>query len=164
MKKLILLTAILLTYGITTSKAQEIKIGIHGGVPVGDVSDSHNFDIGAEVTYLFNPLGLLQFGPMVGYSHYFGESVEEMGVSFEADDVQFLPIAASGRAALGDAVFVGLDLGYGIGLNDGNDGAFFYRPKLGYDFFGLSIVGSYEGFSRDGGTVSSVNAGIEFNF
>lgn len=164
MKKLILLAAVFSTFGLTNSNAQEFRLGIHAGVPVGDVSDFHNFDIGGEVTYLLNPLGLFQFGPMVGYSHYFGESGEEMGMSFEVGDIQFLPIAASGRVALGDAVFAGLDLGYGLGLNDGNDGAFFYRPKLGFDLLGVGIVGSFENFSRDGGTVSSVNVGVEFGF
>lgn len=155
MKKLILVTAVLLTFGVSSSIAQEFKMGAHAGVPVGDISDTHNLSIGADITYLLNPMGFFQFGPMVGYSHYVGES------NFE--DAQYLPIAASGRLALGDAVFVGLDLGYGIGLSD-YDGALFYRPKLGYDFLGISIVGSYEGFSYDGGTVSSVNAGIEFGF
>ena len=108
-------------------------------------------------------MGVFEFGGMVGYSHYFGESGEEVGgIEFEYDDAQFLPVAATGRASLADVILVGLDLGYGIGINDGNDGGFFYRPKFGFDFMGVDVWGSYEGFSMDGGTVSSVNVGIEF--
>jgi hypothetical protein len=161
MKKLLIASVVLISMGLTTSKAQNFVFGVHGGVPVGDVSDTHNFDIGADVSYMFNTMGVFQFGGLVGYSHYFGESMEEMGIEIEFGDAQFLPVAATGRASLGDAVFVGLDLGYGIGLGD-HDGAFFYRPKLGFDFLGIGIVGSYEGFSRDGGTISSVNVGVEF--
>lgn len=162
MKKLLIAITLMFSVGLTTASAQEFRLGVHGGVPVGDVSDTHNFDLGLHASYMFNPLGVFQFGPMIGYSHYFGDSFEEMGFEIEVDDAQFLPIGASGRASLGDVVFVGLDLGYGIGINDGNDGAFFYRPKLGFDFMGIDIIGSYEGFSRDGGTVSSVNVGVEF--
>lgn len=162
MKKLLFACVVLISVGLTTSNAQNFVFGVHGGVPVGDVSDSHNFDIGVDVAYMFNTMGVFQFGGLVGYSHYFGDSMEAMGIEIDIDDAQFLPVAATGRASLGDAVFVGLDLGYGIGLNDGNDGGFFYRPKLGFDLFGIGIVGSYEGFSMDGGTVSSVNVGVEF--
>lgn len=162
MKNLLLAVALLVTCGLTTSTAQNFRLGVHGGVPVGDVSDSHNFDIGADVAYIFTTMGMFEFGGMVGYSHYFGDSGEEMGLEFEYDDAQFLPLAATGRATLGDVIIVGLDLGYGIGINDGNDGGFFYRPKFGFDFMGVDILGSYEGFSMDGGTVSSVNVGVEF--
>ncbi|GAB2772425.1 hypothetical protein [Salinimicrobium soli] len=162
MKKLLIALVFVLSVGLTTASAQSFRIGVHGGVPVGDVSDTHNFDIGGHVSYMFNPMGVFQFGGMVGYSHYFGDSVDEGGIQFDYPDAQFLPIAATGRASLGDAVFVGLDLGYGIGVNDGNDGGFLWRPKLGFDFMGVGVVGSFENYSMDGGTVSSVNVGVEF--
>lgn len=90
---------------------------------------------------------------MVGYNHFFGED--------DFDDIQFLPVAATAR--LGLAVLeLGLDLGYAIGLSDGNDGGFYYRPKVGFSFFGIGLIGSYTGISVDGGTYSSVNIGAEF--
>jgi hypothetical protein len=154
MKKGFLLVAIGLTLGLTTSTAQEIKVGIYGGIPVGDSTGNSDFTLGADVAYLFYPTDMIQVGPMLGYSHYFVT---------DADAKSFLPIAASGRFSLGDAVFAGVDLGYAVGMNSNNSG-FYYRPKLGYDLLGLWIVGSYEGISRDEGTVSSVNAGVEFTF
>jgi hypothetical protein len=165
MKKMFLLAAVLLVFGLTTSTAQEIKLGANVGIPVGDISDASNFKLGVDFAYLFTPTDMFQVGPMLGYSHYFMKDID-MGSSgtFEVDDASFLPIAASGRFSLGDAVFAGADLGYAVGLSDGNDGGFYYRPKLGFDLLGLWIVGSYEGISMDGGTVSSVNAGLEFTF
>jgi len=80
------------------------------------------------------------------------------------DDFSFLPIAAAGRVSLGDVLFAGVDLGYAIGLNDGNDGGFYFAPKLGFGLFMFDVVGSYTGVSRDGSTVSSVNVGVEFSF
>jgi len=163
MKKLLLLS--MLIFAVSAVQAQEIKVGAHVGIPVGDSSDNSNFDLGADVAYLFSPIEMFQVGPMLGLSHYFTEEIEYYGApSVDPPDATFLPIAASGRVSLGDAVFAGADLGYAVGLNDGNDGGFYYRPKLGFDLLGIWVVGSYEGISMDGGSVSSVNVGVEFGF
>lgn len=161
MKKLVLVS--MLFFAVSALQAQETKIGVHGGIPVGDISDFSDFTLGVDFAYMFSPAAMFQVGPMVGYSHYFMKDIDmgSMG-TFEVDDISFLPIAASGRVSLGDAVFAGADLGYAVGLNDGNDGGFYYRPKLGFDLLGVWVVGSYEGISRDGGSVSSVNVGVEF--
>lgn len=162
MKKLVLVS--MLFFAASALQAQEIKLGVHGGIPVGDISDASDFTLGVDLAYLFSPVDMFQVGPMIGYSHYFIKDMEFGGETFEFDDVSFLPIAASGRVSLGDAVFAGADLGYAVGISDGNDGGFYYRPKLGFDLLGLWVVGSYEGISMDGGSVSSVNVGVEFSF
>ncbi len=163
MNKFVLITALFFT--AFSMQAQEVKVGAHVGVPVGDISDFSDFKLGLDFAYLFSPVEMLQVGPMVGYSHYFTKEIEYFGApSIDPPDESFLPLAASGRFSLGDAVFAGADLGYAIGLNDGNDGGFYYRPKLGFDLLGVWVVGSYEGISRDGSSVSSVNVGVEFGF
>lgn len=164
MKKLVL-AGLVMFFTTSFMQAQEVKIGAHVGIPVGDISDFSDFDLGIDFAYMFSPVEMLQVGPMIGYSHYFMKDID-MGSfgTFEVDDASFLPIAASGRVSLGDAVFAGADLGYAVGLNDGNDGGFYYRPKLGFDLLGVWVIGSYEGISMDGGDVSSVNVGVEFGF
>lgn len=167
MKKLLLTLLIVCGMGIFNSSAQattDFKVGIHAGIPVGDMADFSDFNAGADVAYLFGLAGIVEVGPLVGYSRYFVEDVDlgEFG-SLEMDDASFLPVAASGRVDLGP-VFAGLDLGYAVGLNDGNDGGFYVRPKVGFGFFGLNLVGSYSAISMDGGDVSSVNLGLEFGF
>jgi len=72
-------------------------------------------------------------------------------------------VAASARLGIA-LVFVGADLGYALGINDGNDGDFYYRPKVGINLVGLSLIASYSGISVSGGTLSSVNLGTEFGF
>lgn len=161
MKRFLLASA--LFFAALTVQAQEFKAGVHAGIPVGDISDVSDFDLGVDVAYLFSPVEMFQVGPLVGYSHYFLKDMEFGGDSFEVDDVSFIPLAASGRVSLGDAVFAGADLGYAVGLNDGNNGGFYYRPKLGFDLLGIWVVGSYEGISMDGGSISSVNVGVEFS-
>ena len=166
MKKMILICALFLSFGVvTTSSAQttDIKAAVHAGVPVGDAADVSDFAIGADVTYLFGLAGIIEAGPMIGYSHFFESSENEEFGNVDAGDFQFIPVAASGRVDL-PGFFAGLDLGYAIGLGSATDGGFYYRPKIGFGFFGLNVIGSYSSVSMDGGNVSAVTAGVEFGF
>lgn len=153
MKKLLFFAAVLI-FGLTNSYAQEnFKLGGNLGIPVGD-ADAYDINYGADVAYLFGISDGFGAGPLVGYTGY---SVEDFNVSF-------LPVAATGRYEFpGSAFFLGADLGYAIGLEDGVDGGIFYRPKLGYNFGLLGVIASYSGISVDGGTFSSVNLGVEFS-
>ena len=94
-----------------------------------------------------------------GYSHSFGD--EFMGI--DLDDVQFIPLAASGRLALGDSFGLGADVGYALGVNDGNDGGFYYAPRVSYGISdAIDIVAAYRGVSKDGSSWDIISLGVEF--
>ncbi len=154
MKKFLIIGALILC--ATSGFSQGFKAGVNVGIPVGDASDFSNLQVGADVAYLFGVADTFSVGPMLGYSNFFPEESDIY------DNIQFLPIAASGRLGLGDAFFLGADLGYAIGIDDGNDGGFYYRPQVGYDFGVVGLVASYSGVSMNGGSISSVNLGVEF--
>ena len=153
MKKILLFTAVLVL-GFTQSYGQEnIKFGGNIGIPIGD-ADVYDLSYGADFAYFFEVSEGFKLGPMLGYSGY----------SADGFNLSFLPVAATGRYEFpGNAFFLGADLGYGIGLEDGVDGGVFYRPKVGYNFGLLGVIASYSGISVDGGTFSSVNLGVEFS-
>ena len=151
MKKLLI--AFVFLFGMTQANAQGIVGGAHVGLPVGDVSEGASFELGADVAYLAPVSVSSSVGALVGFSHYFAN---------EGDGVSFLPIAATGRINLQEDFFLGADLGYALGISEGVDGGFYYRPKVGFSFMGVGLVASYSGVSLDGATVSSVNLGIEF--
>lgn len=163
MKKIFLLFLMALM-GFTSAYSQgHFKVGANAGIPVGDASDVANFQLGADIGYMFDAIPLLEVGGMLGYSHFFNDQEVEFGeLNFQGNDVQFLPVALSARAKL-PTFFVGLDLGYAFGLNDGNDGGFYYRPHVGYDFLMLGLILSYQGISVDGTNIASVNIGAEFS-
>lgn len=165
MKKVLLIAAIAV-FGFTSVNAQEggIKAGVNFGLPMGDASDITTFNAGVDFAYLFSVADSFMVGPMVGYSHFFGDEMEFFGVTVEIDDIQFVPIAASARFYASEDMFFGADLGYAVGINDGNDGGFYYRPKAGYNLGAIGLVLSYQGISVTGGTFSSLNLGIEFGF
>jgi hypothetical protein len=159
MKKLFVLT-IFTIFGFMVAHSQSNwKVGVNAGIPVGDVQDFSSFNLGVDVAYLFNVSDVFGVGPLVGYSHFFGQN--------DFEDISFLPLAASGRFSFSDQFFVGADLGYAVGVDDGNDGGFYYRPKLGYNFGKLALIASYSGIEikdTGGGTVGSINLGIELGF
>lgn len=162
MKKIILLLA--LTFIGSSVYGQGIRMGVNAGLPVGDVSDASTFQLGADLGYLFPTSDMFSVGGMIGYSRFFMDDVSLPGGNVNVDDVSFLPIAATARFGFSDFLFVGGDLGYAVGLSDGNDGGFYYRPKIGYGLGNLAVIASFSGISVDGGEFSSVNLGLEFGF
>jgi hypothetical protein len=117
--------------------------------------------LGGDIAYLFETtevdvFNVFSIGPLVGFSHFFRDN--------DNVDFSFIPIAASGRYNFTDEFFAGADLGFAIGVDKGNDGGFYYRPKLGYYFGNLALIASYSGIEVDGGSFDSLNLGFEVGF
>ncbi len=153
MKKISFLIVLCLFLGAANSYSQDFKFGGNLGIPVGD-ADGFDLNYGADAAFLFGVSDVIQAGPMIGYTGY----------SADGGNVSFLPIAATGRFSFPtSALFLGADLGYALGLEDGMDGGFYYRPKVGYAFPLFGVIASYSGISNDGVTLSSINLGVEFS-
>ena len=164
MRKLALIVC-LAFFGLTTFAQDEIKGGIHFGLPVGDAGDITTFNLGLEFTYLFEISEEVQVGPLIAYSHSFGDSIDTILGPIDIDDVTFLPIAATGHYNFTDAFWFGLDLGYAIGLNSGNDGGFYYSPRFAYGVTDrIDILAAFRGISVDGGSFDVISLGVDFRF
>ncbi|NAY90794.1 outer membrane beta-barrel protein [Muricauda sp. JGD-17] len=164
MKKATLLF-LMLTLALSTSTfAQgDFKAGAHLGLPIGDAGDLATFAIAVDLGYLFEISDDFSAGPTLGYSHSFGDEIDAGLITVEVDDVQFLPIGGEARYAFDD-FFVGGGLGYAIGINDGNDGGFYYSPRFGYNVSDkVTIMAAYRGVSVDGGSWDIITAGVEVN-
>ena len=128
----------------------------------GDAGDVSGFSIGVDFTYLWSVSDQFDAGVAAGFSNAFGKEIETGIGSVKIDDVQFLPIAAAGRIHLTEEFSAGADLGYAVGINEGNDGGFYYRPMVGYSLsekLGLSL--SYTGISLEGDfNWNTINLGL----
>ena len=163
MKKILLIAAVAML-SFSVAQSQQMKLGVSAALPVGDADEAYGFGAQADFAYLFEINEVFFVGPSASLFYYSGKNID-MGPygKFKVDDAMFLPIAASARFMLED-FFFGADLGYGIGLSpSGNDGGFFYRPKVGYNFGKIGAVLSYSGVALDGSTFSSINGGVEFS-
>ena len=158
MKKLLFVTAIAVL-SLTSMNAQTFKVGATAGVAVSDAGDVADWALGVDAYYYFTDIDApIEFGATAGFRNFFmSEDV--------FDDGQFLPVAAAARIKLFGIVSGGADLGYAVGINDGNDGGFYYRPVVGIDIADtIELNVSFESISNDGVTWGNLNAGILFEF
>ena len=163
MKKLVIFFSVAVL-SLFTTQAQEFKGGVSAAIPTGDASSAWSFGVTADLVYLFDVGEGFKVGPTIGYKHYFGKDVSFAGFSSKVDDAQFLPVGGSARFGFAEGFSAGADLGYALGITDGIDGGFMYKPFVIYDFGPISAVVSYSGISLDGGSFSSFNFGVEVGF
>ncbi|MES2240009.1 MAG: hypothetical protein V4497_07085 [Bacteroidota bacterium] len=154
MKKIILTVAALFAFGFANAQSGAFRLGAHVGLPTGDIKDGSSVNLGVDVAYTWSVAEGLDAGITTGYTSYLGKK--------GWGDASFVPVAATAQFTLTDNWFIGADLGYGIGVNNGNDGGFLYQPKFGYQMDKTGIYVSYKGISVNGGTFSSVNLGVSF--
>ncbi|NOQ92876.1 MAG: hypothetical protein GQ552_09210 [Flavobacteriaceae bacterium] len=186
MKKLLFIAA-LAVFGVLSVNAQEqtggFKVGVNIGLPIQDAGDVSSFNYGADIAYLFEVIENLEVGGLVGYTVYNGDGkyevyeVGEVPVVKNYKDAGFVPISTTARYYFSDRKFFGgLDLGYAISVSGDADGGLFIRPKFGFNFGKITLVGSFQRISGgvdyfEGGLdvvkisgFTSANFGIEFGF
>ena len=146
----------------------QFKLGIAGGLPIGDAGDASLFSIAIDLGYMFEISENFKAGPIAGYSLSFGDDdwvIIDDGTGDSSPDVSFLPVGAGGRFVVAPNLLLGADLGYAVGLNDGNDGGFFYAPRISFSASkDVDIVGAFRGVAIDGGSWDIITLGVEFGF
>ncbi|WP_411895651.1 hypothetical protein [Winogradskyella sp. A2] len=155
MKNLFL--AVFAVFAFASLSAQNFSAGLNAGIPVGDADTAYSFNIQLDVAALWEVSEAFDAGVTAGYSN------TSLKSDFDGDAAGFIPIAAAGRFAVSDDISLGADLGYAIGVNDGNDGGFYYRPRASYAVSeAIDIVLAFSNVSNDGFTFSALTLGAEF--
>ncbi|WP_343330120.1 hypothetical protein [Polaribacter staleyi] len=165
MKKL-MVVAFLAIMSVSSVNAQEgvLNGGLNIGIPTGDANDFYGLTLGAELNYMFPVAEGFTLGPSVQYSHFFGKDIDVFGgESIEVSDASFLPISGAARFNVSEKFILGANLGYAIGLSDGLDGGFYYRPVVGYKIGDTTQLNlSYSGITNDGIDVNNISLGVMF--
>lgn len=172
MKKLFLAGALALLGAVSVNaQTGSFKLGAHIGLPVGDTADNMSFNLGADAAYVWNVAPNFELGVTTGYSHYlakdytYTDPFTGRSVTVKADGSGIVPLAATGKYNITPEFFLGTDLGYAFFTGKGADGgAFYYQPKVGYNFSNTELYLGYKGMSKDGASVSSVNLGFNYYF
>ncbi len=162
MKKLVLIASFA-AFALGVSAQEGLRAGINVGLPIGDASEVAGFSFGIDALYHWAVTEEFNAGIATGFTIALENTIDIFFGSIEFGNSQFLPIAASGRYMASDVFRVGIDLGYAIGISDGDDGGFYYRPIAGYAIAENAELNlSYTGISVDGGTWSTIVLGILF--
>lgn len=164
MKKLLIL-GLLVFGGLFSAQAQTFKVGASVGIPAADAADLSNFVLGVDAYYYFTGIdAFIEIGATAGFRNFFGDEFEFGGETFDVDDAQFLPLAGAARLKFFGIVSGGADLGYAVGLSDGLDGGFYFRPVVAVDIADtIELNASYESIS-DAATWGNFNVGVLFEF
>lgn len=144
------------------------RAGINGGLVVGDFSEAYSFVLGLDIYHHWGVSKEIDLGVATGFSNAFGETQElSAGVGLgtfqnKFANVQFLPVAGSVRIYPTSGFKIGGDIGYAVGINEGNDGGLYYRPSIGIDMNGgtKEFNISYFVVNGDSANYSSVLAGF----
>ena len=135
------------------------------GLPVGDLADLNSFNLGVDVAYLYPIAENFKLGVTTGYSHYTGKDYTVAGYTIKGEGSGIIPVAATGQFTVAQNVFLGADLGYAFFTGKNTEGgAFYYQPKVGYDFGVAEAFLGYKGMSKDGYNMSSINLGAAYKF
>lgn len=145
------------------------RAGVNAGLVLGDYSESYSLVLGLDIYHHWGISKTLDLGVATGFSNAFGEkkTISAAGITTETtfDNIQFIPLAGSLRIFLAKGFKIGGDVGYGLGINSGNEGGFYYRPALGIEMNGGSseFNVSYSAVSSEQ-TFSSALVGFLFLF
>ena len=170
MKKSIL--TLVLVFAVFAMQAQRnvdrtnFRAGINGGLVLGDLSEDYSFSLGIDLYHHWGVSKALDIGVTAGFTNAFGEKQIGDGET-EFDNIQFLPVGASFRVYPGKNVGFkfGGDIGYAVGIDEGNEGALYYRPSIGIDLRqGTSELNISYFVVNDEAAFSSVLLGYIFLF
>ncbi|CAA0153916.1 outer membrane beta-barrel protein [Tenacibaculum maritimum] len=157
MRKIILLILVFFSM-ISYGQERKFNIGIHGGLTIGDVKNKSSIGFGGDINYLFDLSEELFIGPSLSLLYFSPKD--------KNDALLYLPLGGAIRYNnLEDPFFVGMDLGYAIGVSPSGDrGGLLFKPMVGYnlsDNFQLSL--SYIGVKKEKNTYSYIALGVSFD-
>ena len=155
-----LLFSFILSCGLLTNAQEGLKIGVSGGLPIGDQSEFFTVQLQGNLDYLFHISREIHIGVTTGYSRYLGN--ESSGV----EDFVYLPLGATSQFHVSEKVKLGADVGYALVLEpDESEGGFFYVPKVQYSLSeNTDLVLAYRGLGISDVSLGSISLGFEFGF
>jgi hypothetical protein len=168
MKKVILAAIAVMVFGFANAQDGHFKVGVNGGLPLGNTSDLFSVNLGFDAAYLWNIDDRFSAGVITGYTTYIGKNYTGYIGSVAYDMIaspnqSFVPVGGTAQYSIADQFFVGADLAYAINVDGDLDGGFLYQPKFGFQTKKIEVYTSYKGFSSNE-TLSSVNLGFNYKF
>ncbi|MEZ4810728.1 MAG: hypothetical protein R2819_10240 [Allomuricauda sp.] len=148
-------------FGIQSVQSQ-IRVGVNGGIPIGDADDLSTFAGIIDFNYLFDVTDNLRLGPSMGYSHSFGDELDTGFGIIKFDETRFLPIYGAARFEISHILSFGADLGYALSLEKSSSGGFYYSPGVSLSMSDyLNFVIAYRGISLKTASWDIISFGLE---
>lgn len=163
--KHIFLVVVFALFGMGSHAQEGLKVGLHAGLPINDFNDEISLMAGLDLGYLWALGEVVDLGVSTGLIYGFKESFQSDELAEGLTDVQFVPLAASVRIWPSNSFSFGIDGGYGLGLNKGNEGGIYYRPIIGVLLGPMTEINlSYTGIELENRTWNTVTLGFLHTF
>lgn len=166
MKKLFLVAIATVGFAFSgNAQDSQMKFGVDGGIPMGDIKDYTSFNVSVNAAYMWTGVAEgFDAGVGVSYNTYIAKEYDiAPGISYKPDNSSFLPIYATANYSFTENIFAGADLGYALGLApSGIDSGVYYQPKVGYQTEKFEVFVGYKGIAVSGSSISSI--GLGFNY
>jgi len=123
----------------TTSNGVILSVGVDGGIPTGNLSNSYNWNLGGSVQA---DIPVIQHQLFVtvnaGYNNIFGKK-NLNGTGLDATNIQLLPVKAGLKFFPVSHFYIQGEAGAAFALNKAdlgfdNSATFLYAPQIGYQF------------------------------
>jgi hypothetical protein len=140
--------------------------GLHLALPLGDFNTGYSFGIGGELQGEYGFTDNITGVATTGYTSFLGKSLDDgQGGTYKVPAVGLIPILVGARFYPDKMFFIGFQAGYGIFTGSGsNSSAFDYRPSAGVNLEMLQFILSYNGWSKNGGSLSSLGVSAIYKF
>lgn len=146
MKKIIIVLVLIFSFGAIQAQRNvdrtNFRAGVNGGLVLGDYAEAYSFGLGVDLSHHWGVSKMLDIGIATGFFNAFGSKestqLNESFTETEFANIQYIPLGTSLRIYPGKNVGFkfGADVGYALAINEGNEGALYYRPSLGIDLNG----------------------------
>ena len=134
-------------------------------MPIDDFNDEVAIVVGLDAGYMYALGEVVDVGIMTGFVHGFAETFHTDTVLTDLPNVQFVPAAGSIRIWTSNSFSFGVDGGYALGINDGNEGGLYYRPVIAFLMGPKTEVNlSYTGVQLEDKLWSTANFGVIYTF
>jgi len=169
----IFITTLLLIVTTLSLQAQNVdrtnfRAGINASIVTGDFSEAYSFSLGVDLQYVWGLNREIDLGFATGFNNAFGEesTFSEGGFEITAEfaNLQYIPAALALRVYPTYGFKIGGDVGYAIGVSDGFDGGFYYKPTVGIDIKQTTEINFSYAAITDEFNYSVVQVGILFLF
>ncbi|CDF79441.1 conserved hypothetical protein [Formosa agariphila KMM 3901] len=143
-----------------------LNVGASFMLPIADLSDYSSAGVALDINYLYPIAPMLNMGIASGYAVVFGDDYQGPIFEYEGEDFQYIPVSVATRYVPTEKVEFGADLGYAIGVSNGFDGGFYYRPVIAFNLTEMVQLNfSYTGVNNNNSWVtwSTLNFGVMFN-
>ena len=160
--KTLIITLMFSALSLSAYSQEGLKIGISGGLPIGQDAEPYTVNLQGNLDYLFHITREIHIGVTTAYSHYVGGEVD--GV--DQEDFTYVPLGGTAQFHISDKVKLGADLGYALILKPEDlEGGFFYVPKVQYSLSeNTDLVLAYRGIAHNTISLGSISLGFEFGF